>query len=75
MSVKDHITKKPLFADAAVRFLFVYFANFITLGNCCILALICLPGKQNSLVILFLLYLFLKGIIQSKIIIYFAYAY
>ena len=31
VSVNDHITKKPLFADAAVRFLIVYFANFITL--------------------------------------------
>ena len=31
MSVNDHITKKPLFADAAVRFLLVYLANFITL--------------------------------------------
>ena len=31
VSVNDHITKKPLFADAAVRFLLVYFANFITL--------------------------------------------
>ena len=47
MSVKDHITKKPLFADAAVRFLFVYFANFITLGNCCTLALICCHGNRT----------------------------
>ena len=31
VSVNDHITKKLLFADAAVRFLLVYFANFITL--------------------------------------------
>ena len=31
VSVNDHITKKPLFADAAVKFLLVYFANFITL--------------------------------------------
>ena len=34
-----------------------------------------LPWKQNSFVILFLQYLFLKGIILSKIIIYFASAY
>ena len=47
MSVKDHITKKPLFADAAVRFHFVYFANFITLGNCRILALICCHGNRT----------------------------
>ena len=75
MSVNDHITKKPLFADAAVRFLFVYFANFITLEKLLYTSLNLLPWKQNSLVILFLLYLFLKGILQSKIIIYFAYAY
>ena len=34
-----------------------------------------LPWKQNSFVILFLQYLFLKGIILLKIIIYFASAY
>ena len=31
VSVDDRITKKLLFPDAAVRFLLVYFANFITL--------------------------------------------
>ena len=34
-----------------------------------------LPWKHNSFVILFLQYLFLKGIILPKIIIYFASAY
>ena len=29
--VNDHITKIPIFVDYAVRFLLVYFANFITL--------------------------------------------
>ena len=34
MSVKDHITKKLLFADAAVRFLFVYFVLLFAVYSC-----------------------------------------
>ena len=74
MSVKDHITKKPLFADAAVRFLFVYFAYFITLGNCCILALTCCHGNRAPWSFYFAIFVS-ERYYKSKIIIYFAYAY
>ena len=54
---------------------FRIFCKFHHIGKLLYTSLNLLPWKQNSLVIPFLLYLFLKGIIQSKIIIYFAYAY
>ena len=72
VSVNDHITKKPLFADAAVRFLLVYFANFLHIVKLLYTSLNLLPWKQNSFVILFLQYLIFEGIILLKIIKYFA---